>query len=52
MGMYLLLHMVVHKSLGLEGIHPGVLRELAEVLAKLVSLIYQQSGLTGEVPED
>jgi len=29
-----------------------VLRELAEELAKPLSIIYQQSWLTGEVPDD
>ena len=29
-----------------------MLRELAEVIAKLLSIIYQRSLLTGEVPED
>jgi len=33
-------------------VHPRVLRELAEVIAEPVSIIYQLSLLTGEVPED
>ena len=33
-------------------IHVRVLRELAEVIAKLLSIIYQYSWSTGEVPED
>ncbi|GAB0209549.1 mitochondrial enolase superfamily member 1 [Grus japonensis] len=37
---------------GPDGIHPKVLRELAEELAKPLSIIYQQSWLTGEVPDD
>ncbi|XP_019330511.1 PREDICTED: RNA-directed DNA polymerase from mobile element jockey-like [Aptenodytes forsteri] len=48
----LLRHLDAHKSMGLDGIHPRVLRELAEVLAKPLSIIYQQSWLTGEVPGD
>ncbi|KFQ39227.1 hypothetical protein N332_04863, partial [Mesitornis unicolor] len=48
-----LLHRLdIHKSMGPDGIHPRVLRELAEVLAKPLSIIYQQSWLTGEVPVD
>jgi len=41
-----------YKSIGPVGIHPRVLRELAEELAKPLSIIYQQSWLTGEVPND
>ncbi|RMC20217.1 hypothetical protein DUI87_01063 [Hirundo rustica rustica] len=41
-----------HKSMGADGIHPRVMRELADELAKPVSIIYQQSWLTGEVPDD
>jgi len=48
----LLYHLDTHKSMGSDGIHPGVLRELAEVLTKPLSIIYQQSWLTGEVPVD
>ncbi|GAB0204783.1 mitochondrial enolase superfamily member 1 [Grus japonensis] len=36
----------------LDGIHPRVLRELVEVLTKPLSIIYQQSWLTREVPVD
>ncbi|TRZ05653.1 hypothetical protein HGM15179_021454 [Zosterops borbonicus] len=42
----------VHKSLGPDGIHPRVIRELEDELAKPLSIIYQQSWLTGEVPDD
>ncbi|KFQ38407.1 hypothetical protein N332_04966, partial [Mesitornis unicolor] len=42
----------IHKSMGPDGIHPKVLRWLAEVLAKPLPIIYQQSWLTGEVPVD
>ncbi|KFV66168.1 RNA-directed DNA polymerase from mobile element jockey, partial [Dryobates pubescens] len=45
----LLSHLDPHKSMGLDGIHPRVLRELADELAKL---IFQQSWLSGEVPDD
>ncbi|KFP61930.1 hypothetical protein N322_04879, partial [Cariama cristata] len=38
------------KSMGPDEIHPRVLREPAEVLAKPLSIIYQQSWLTREVP--
>ena len=36
----------------LDGIHPRVLKELAGVLAKPLSIIYQQSWLIGEVLTD
>ncbi|KAK4806350.1 hypothetical protein QYF61_017219 [Mycteria americana] len=41
-----------HKSMGPEGIHPRVLRELVEALTKPLSVFYQQSWLSGEVPVD
>ncbi|GAB0183996.1 receptor-type tyrosine-protein phosphatase zeta [Grus japonensis] len=48
----LLCHLDAHKSMGPAGIHLRVLRELVEELAKPLSIIYQQSWLTGEVPDD
>jgi len=47
-----LCHLDTYKSMGADGIHPRVLRELAEELAKPLSIIYQQSWLTGEIPDD
>ncbi|KFW66504.1 hypothetical protein AS28_11516, partial [Pygoscelis adeliae] len=48
-----LLHrLYTHNSMGPDGIQPRVLKELAEVLTKPLSIIYQQSWLTGEVPVD
>jgi len=38
--------------MGPEGIHPRVLKELADVLTKPLSITYQQSLLTGDVPVD
>ncbi|GAB0206407.1 mitochondrial enolase superfamily member 1 [Grus japonensis] len=38
--------------MGLDWIHPRVLRELAEVLTKPLSFIDQQSWLTGNIPVD
>ncbi|GAB0183938.1 mitochondrial enolase superfamily member 1 [Grus japonensis] len=48
----LLRHLDTHKSMGPDGIHPRVVRQLVEELAKPLSIIYQQSWLTGEVPVD
>jgi len=39
----LLCHLDTHKSMGLDGIHPRVLRKQAEDLAKPLSISYQQS---------
>ena len=38
--------------MGPDGIHPRILRELAGELTKPLSIIYQQSWSTGEVPDD
>ncbi|KAK4820045.1 hypothetical protein QYF61_017891 [Mycteria americana] len=48
----LLHYLDTHKSMGPDEIHPRVLKELADVLTKPLSIIYQQSWLTGEVPAD
>ncbi|KAK4828776.1 hypothetical protein QYF61_000801 [Mycteria americana] len=48
----LLHHLDTHKSMGPDEIQPRVLRELADVLTKPLSIIYQQSWLTGEVPDN
>ena len=42
----------VRKSMGPDGMHPRVLKELAEELAEPLSIIYRQSWLSGEVPVD
>jgi len=41
-----------HKSMGLNGMHPRVLRELADVVAEPLSIIFERSWRTGEMPED
>ena len=48
----LLFQLDCHKSMGLDEIHPRVPRELVEVMAELLSIIYQRSLLMDEVPED
>ncbi|GAB0181757.1 mitochondrial enolase superfamily member 1 [Grus japonensis] len=48
----LLYHLDTHKPMGPDGIHLRVLRELVEALTKPLSIIYQQSWLTREIPVD
>ena len=42
----------VHTSMGPDGMHPRVLRELAEVTAEPLSIIFDRPRRLGEVPED
>ncbi|KAK4831271.1 hypothetical protein QYF61_016741 [Mycteria americana] len=48
----LLLQLDVHKSMRPDGIHPRVLKELADVIAGPLSIIFQWSWESGEVPVD
>ncbi|PKU45830.1 rna-directed dna polymerase from mobile element jockey-like [Limosa lapponica baueri] len=48
----LLSELDTHKSMGPDGMYPQVLRELAEVIAEPLSIIFERSWRTGEVPED
>jgi len=48
----LLLHLDCHECMGLDGTHLRMLRELVEVIAELLFIIYQHSWSTGEVPEE
>ncbi|PKU32675.1 rna-directed dna polymerase from mobile element jockey-like [Limosa lapponica baueri] len=45
-------HLDINKSMKPDEIHPRVLRELVEGLTEPLSIIYQQSWQTGEVPAD
>jgi len=38
--------------MGMDGVHPRVLRELAEGVAELLSIIFENSWLSGDFPDD
>ncbi|CAM5130495.1 unnamed protein product, partial [Natator depressus] len=42
----------VHKSMGPDALHPRVLKELAEVIAEPLTIIFENSWRSGEVPDD
>ncbi|CAM5128003.1 unnamed protein product, partial [Eretmochelys imbricata] len=41
-----------HKSMGPNALHPRVLKELADVIAEPLAIIFENSWRSGEVPDD
>ncbi|KFP08524.1 hypothetical protein N300_08319, partial [Calypte anna] len=46
------MRLYIHKPIGPDGMHPQMLRELVDVIARLLPIIFGKYLGTGEMPED
>ena len=47
-----LMKLNAQKSMGPNDIHPRALREMADVIAELLSITFEKSWLSGDIPSD